>query len=246
MFGERNVEPEISVERQYRFHCSCGATTETGERTVTCSGCGAVLAVRRIRRHRQHRRNSVAYYGSTRSVSHCSTVSVRRVERHSQQPESAAGEAHKAGRVDQNVAPVPATVLPRTTISSRLHAWVRSALASSGDFLKSLRVRKHVQHTTTVVKSEAQGHGLPAINGAPKGPLIEGAHVKVGPTRPNGTPHPHAGKTGRITKLVSAFSEEWYLPEPWPEPSALIELDSGWPRRCIWVSLKCLEPLREE
>jgi len=88
------MEPKISVERQYRFHCLCGATTETGEKTVTCSGCGAVLGVHRVRRYRQHRRNSVAYYGSARPVPHRtspavsdgSTVPVRRVERYSQRP----------------------------------------------------------------------------------------------------------------------------------------------------------------
>jgi predicted RNA-binding Zn-ribbon protein involved in translation (DUF1610 family) len=71
---------EISVERQFRFHCSCGATIETGEKTVRCPACGITLGVRRVRRHRQHRRDSVAYYGS----------SSRRVESQRQQPSTTA------------------------------------------------------------------------------------------------------------------------------------------------------------
>ncbi len=76
---------EVSVERQFRFHCSCGATTLSGERTVICTRCGASLGIRRVRRHRQ-RLDSVAYYGSR-------TLPVRRIERHSQQasPLPAAG-----------------------------------------------------------------------------------------------------------------------------------------------------------
>ena len=70
------MAPEISVERQFRFQCSCGETTESGEKTVICSGCGNTLGIRRVRRHRQ-RGNTVAYYGKT--------IRVRRVERHRQQ-----------------------------------------------------------------------------------------------------------------------------------------------------------------
>ena len=73
---------ETSVERQFRFQCSCGATTVSGEKTVTCIGCGAHLGIRRVRRQRQ-RQGSVAYYGSR-------TLPVRRVERHRQQPGIAA------------------------------------------------------------------------------------------------------------------------------------------------------------
>ena len=66
----------------------------------------------------------------------------------------------------------------------------------------------------------------------------EGLHVKVGPTRPDGKPHPHAGKTGRVTKFIDAFSEPYWL----GLPSALIKLDSGIePQEFIWVSLRCLE-----
>jgi hypothetical protein len=67
------MTPEVTVERQFRFLCSCGATMVSGEKTVTCAGCGANLGIRRVRRQRQQR-DSVAYYGSR-------TLPVRRVER---------------------------------------------------------------------------------------------------------------------------------------------------------------------
>jgi hypothetical protein len=73
---------EISVERQFRFHCSCGATIEAGERTVRCTACGITLGVRRVRRHRQQRRDAVAYYGSF--------YPIRRAESQTRQPNSAA------------------------------------------------------------------------------------------------------------------------------------------------------------
>ena len=83
--------------------------------------------------------------------------------------------------------------------------------------------------------------GKPEIHELPRWPpLIEGAHVRVGPTRPDGKPHPHAGRTGRITKF-SYMYPEWHVP-----PCAAVKLDSGiWPRSFIWVSLQCLEVLPE-
>jgi hypothetical protein len=230
------MERKISVERQYRFQCSCGATTETGEKTVTCSGCGAVLGVRRIRRHRQHRPNSVAYYGSTRSASRGNTIPVRRVEKHSQRLKSAV----RAGTVDE------AAVRVLFAIRSRLRAWFQRKLASPGYTLTLLRLQKDVQDTTPVPNVEAQGRETPPADQTTGGPLLEGAHVKVRPTRPDGTPHPHAGETGTITKFSSAFSEPYQLDSKGREPSAMIKLDSGiWPRQFIWVSLKCLEILPE-
>ena len=200
---------EISVERQFRFRCSCGATTESGEKEVICSGCGAALGIRRVRRHRQQRWDAVAYYGSR-------TVSVRRVERH----------------------------------VSRLSEWVKSALGSS--------VGTHVRHTNPVPHSEAQKvlRVVPfelqvlrvlhdEVHGTKESPrrlpLLVGAHVKVGPTRPDGKLHPHAGKTGKITKFSYAYPD-WDVP-----PCAAIKLDS-WigRRRFIWVSLQCLEALPED
>ena len=82
---------EISVERQFRFRCSCGATTESGEKEVICSGCGATLGIRRVRRHRQPTGGSVAYYGS-RTQSARRTIPVQRVERKRQNPEPAVPE----------------------------------------------------------------------------------------------------------------------------------------------------------
>jgi hypothetical protein len=67
-----------------------------------------------------------------------------------------------------------------------------------------------------------------------------GTHVRVGPIRPDGKPHPHAGKTGRITRLINWLSEPYYL----GLPSAMVKLDPGIePRGFIWVSLRCLEVL---
>jgi hypothetical protein len=60
------------------------------------------------------------------------------------------------------------------------------------------------------------------------GRLEPGHHVKVGPTKPNGDPHPHAGKTGTITKL-----EDW--------ATALVRVDPGIePQGVIYVSMACL------
>jgi hypothetical protein len=202
---------EISVERAFRFHCSCGATTVTGERTVPCTGCGMTLGVRRVRRHRQQS-GSVAYYGSR-------TPSALRAEkRHSLNP------------------------------AARLGAWLKSALPHRSEVIKVRRVERRVLRTNTVPQVEAprevrnESRELPRINESPRKPFLEGAHVKVGPTHPDGTPHPHAGKTGRITKLMNWYSDPYWL----GLPSALIKLDLGIePQGFIWVSLASLEALPE-
>lgn len=68
--------------------------------------------------------------------------------------------------------------------------------------------------------------------------IREGMQVRVGPTRPDGKQHPHAGKTGRITKFVNIYSDPYWL----GLPSAMIKLDWGIePQGFIWVSLVCLE-----
>jgi hypothetical protein len=70
----------------------------------------------------------------------------------------------------------------------------------------------------------------------------EGMRVKVGPTRPDGRPHPHAGETGSITKFINIYSDPYWL----GLPSAMLKLDSGIrPQGFIWVSLVCLEVLPE-
>jgi hypothetical protein len=172
------MTPEVSVERQFRFQCSCGAAMVSGEKTVTCTGCGANLGIRRARRHRQ-RHDSVAYYGSR-------TLPVRRVEKLRQQP-----------------TPVPP-----------VGAQVRD-----------------------------EPHGLLVVKETPRIPLLVGVHCKVGPTRPDGRPHPHAGKTGRITRFTDLYSDPYWR----GLPSAMIKLDSGIePQGFIWVSLQCLEALPED
>ena len=99
---------EISVQRQFIFHCSCGATIETGERTVKCAACGITLGVRRVSRHRQQHPHSVAYYGSSSPL--------RRVESHRQQLKSTAATPISPGwtipvdrveRLRQQPAPAP-------------------------------------------------------------------------------------------------------------------------------------------
>ena len=78
------------------------------------------------------------------------------------------------------------------------------------------------------------------INESPRERICEGMHVKVGPTRPDGKPHPHAGKTGRITKFMNSYTDPYWL----GLPSAMIKLDSGIePQGFICVSLECLEVL---
>ena len=122
---------EISVERQFRFHCSCGATIETGERTARCPACGITLGVRRVRRHRQQQRDSVTYYGNfyplcraenkdenrestaATPISPSWTIPVRRVEKRRQ------------GRNAEGV-------IRRPWITSRLRARLRSALTNCG------------------------------------------------------------------------------------------------------------------
>jgi hypothetical protein len=70
--------------------------------------------------------------------------------------------------------------------------------------------------------------------------VLERKHVTVGPTRPDGKPHPHAGKTGRIVRFINIYSDpQWLGP-----PSAMIKLDSPI-EGFIWVSLTSLEVLPE-
>ena len=56
-----------------------------------------------------------------------------------------------------------------------------------------------------------------------------GENVKIGPTKPDGTPHPNAGKTGKVRKLL-----------PLDAPMrAVVEVESDF----ILVSLESLEAL---
>jgi hypothetical protein len=238
---------EISVERQFRFHCSCGAITVSGEKKVICTGCGDTLGVRRIRRHRQHR-DSVTYYGgstpvrriesrrgagiSGRSIDPRWTIPVQRIERRIQDPNVRAR-------------------VPGSGIIARVGALLKSALAYCGNLLKSIQIGKHLPQTRTVLKVEAQESRRDTVReprGAPlRNPpgrfLVEGMRVKVGQKRPDGKPHPHAGQTGRITRFINSYSEPHWL----GPPTAMIRLDSAiWTREFIWVSLECLEALPED
>jgi hypothetical protein len=204
---------EVSVERQYRFHCSCGTTTISGERKVTCTGCGDLLGLRRVRR-RQQLQDSVAYYGS-------STPPVRRVVRRRHHP-NAKGAA-LAGS------------------TSKIGLKLRIALTNLGEFLIQVsRVDKGTgpaRVASQTASENASGmqrqHLLLPETKASVIPLpVRGVHVKVRATGPSGRPHPHAGKTGRITRFIDTY----------PEPTVMIKLDSGIePPGFIWVTVGSLE-----
>ena len=203
---------EVNVERQFRFQCTCGVATVSGEKTVTCTGCGASLGIRRVRRHRQQL-DSVAYYGKR-------TLPVRRVERYRHNTDS-----------------VFAT--PRRTAVSRLTDWFNCVLANCGKVLWGTRREKPLQRTSNLpsppvqAKSDITSERL----------LGEGARVKVGLTRLDGKPHPHAGKTGKIARLMDEYSEPYWS----GVPTAVIKLDSEVePQEFVWVSLGCLEALPPE
>jgi hypothetical protein len=88
-----------------------------------------------------------------------------------------------------------------------------------------------------VVRSESPRS---VITESPRERIREGMQVKVRPTQPDGKPHPHAGKTGRITKFRNCFTDQ-YWPGP---PSAMVRLHSGIePPGFICVSMECLEVL---
>jgi len=111
---------EISVERQSHFHCSCGAITITGERTVTRTGCGITLGVRRVRRHRQ-RSDTVTYYGRT--------IPVRRVKK-------------RRPHLNTTVR------VPNARILSRFSAWVKTALAKCVKAINVHRIKRKLKYCT--------------------------------------------------------------------------------------------------
>jgi hypothetical protein len=117
--GEQ-MTSEISVERQFHFHCSCGAITITGERTVTCTGCGITLGVRRVRRHRQ-RSDTVTYYGRT--------IPVRRVKK-------------RRPHLNTTVR------VPNARILSRFSAWVKTALAKCVKAINVHRIKRKLKYCT--------------------------------------------------------------------------------------------------
>lgn len=205
-----------TVERQFRFRCSCGAITITGERSVICAGCGDTLGIRRVRR-RQQRRDSVAYYGRT--------IPVRRSDGRTQQPNRAA-------------------IAPSEAIFSKFSAWLKRLLTHPPVIQVT---RFEIRPTRTNAAQRAEGERIkraPPMESRkpirsedlPRRAILEGAHVRVKPFRPDGLPHPHAGKTGRITKFANEDSAA--------PLSAMVRLDAGVdPGGYICVSLVSLELL---
>jgi hypothetical protein len=67
-----------------------------------------------------------------------------------------------------------------------------------------------------------------------------GDRVRVGPEKPNGEPHPQAGKTGVVRELMGVL-----LTGPgWP-PRAQVTIDAGFPDagNIMIVSVVCLEKI---
>ena len=114
------------------------------------------------------------------------------------------------------------------------------AAGSTDREVRQTSTARHVETKSALHNVPKERVELPVINESPSMPLRVGAHVKVGPTRPDGKPHPHTGKTGRITKFAYTFSESF-------APSAMIKLDP-WikPQGFIWISNECLEVLPED
>jgi ActR/RegA family two-component response regulator len=140
------------------------------------------------------------------------------------------------------VARVEARILVRNSVNNEaIHLSVAERERLSREILDEifgLGPREPLVKVNVVQEPRRQ----PVVKESPRERIREGMHVKVGPTRPDGKPHPHAGKTGRITKFRNCFTDQY-----WPGPSsAMIKLDAGIePRGFICVSLECLEALPE-
>ena len=67
-----------------------------------------------------------------------------------------------------------------------------------------------------------------------------GDHVRVGPMKPDGTPHPSAGQTGRIRDLLRPDAKPLRPQSSSGQVHAVIEVDNGF----IVVSVQCLEVLQ--
>jgi hypothetical protein len=65
-----------------------------------------------------------------------------------------------------------------------------------------------------------------------------GSHVRVLPAKPDGSPHPHAGKTGKVTEFLGVV----LTGEDWPA-RAMVKIDEGCERagHTMIVTLPCLE-----
>jgi hypothetical protein len=76
--------------------------------------------------------------------------------------------------------------------------------------------------------------------------LSVGNLVMVSEFRPDGRPHPFAGKTGVVTRLLQPDDEEREKIS-WDEPKfGMVALDDGRPpENLICVSLECLDTLAQ-
>lgn len=65
--------------------------------------------------------------------------------------------------------------------------------------------------------------------------MRKGDHVRVLPTKPNGEPHPHAGKTGVVFEVMALF----------PPAKAQVKIDEGHEQagNIMVVSLSSLEKI---
>jgi len=52
------IAPKRIAERKYRFHCLCGATLVTTEKTGTCTNCGKAFGIRRVGKRTHWRMNT--------------------------------------------------------------------------------------------------------------------------------------------------------------------------------------------
>jgi hypothetical protein len=152
------------------------------------------------------------------------TLGVRRVRRHRQHRGTVAyyGErlnssgALKVRRVERHIQRLNITnVEPSEAVRPRFLAWVKSAL-------DKLAARPEAQDVVSNWgKTQVEEIGLALYS-----------RVRVAPRKPDGSPHPHAGKTGTITR----FQDDY--------PAAMVQVDTGIePQGFICVSLECLELL---
>lgn len=231
---------KISVERQFRFRCSCGETIVTGEKTVTCGACNHTLVIHRARRRRQRRRDSVSYYGDA--------IPVYRATHPGPEPSPpAAIQGNPAGRLRT----IPVHRVEKHRENSKMEAvgaMLKSIFATCGEALKVRRVEEDAIPATHGTRVDGQAAGLDVpesdelpVTTTPRRTLLPGMHVKVGAFRPDGKPHPHGGKTGRIARFIDGHVQGQFQPT-----SAVVRLDPGiLTQKFIWVSVECLEVLPE-
>ena len=102
------------------------------------------------------------------------------------------------------------------------------------------RIRKRVCSEACRLRFDDRywrGRAYERVHGA-QDRFYAGNRVRVGPAKPDGTPHPHAGKTGVILEIMGLFLEL-------QRPRAQVRIDPGFPDagNIMVVSLSCLERL---